>query len=831
METIVDLFKNAAVRTPTATALAISPGFRQQRWSYLHLWETAGKTAALLQERGLEKGDRAIIWAPNMPEWVIAFVGCLRAGVTAVPLDARSSADFVERVFEQTEAKLVFLSRHAPLSPEDMSAPSICLEELEDLVEGVHANGHEPPIGRGDIAEIIFTSGTTGDPKGVILTHGNILSNVLATSEVVPLKPSNRLLSLMPLSHMMEQTAGLLVPIHNGARVVYPVSRQPTVIFKTLRTNQITNVVLVPQALQLFMNAIEREVKAQGKEKQWQLLQRLASALPMAARRLLFRPIHRQMGGRIQFFTSGGSYLEPELAEKWAVLGIPILQGYGTTEASPIITTNSLNKRRSASVGRALPGQEVRIAADGEVLTRGPNVTQGYWRNPEATTAVFSEDGWYKTGDLGILDDQGFLYLKGRKKDLIVLANGQNVYPEDIESALNRQPEVRDSAVVGLDKDGGDVEVHAVLLVEDGREASAIVHSANMRLADHQQIRGFTVWPEEDFPRSHTLKVKKPKLLEYLLRQAQKREEQPVTVATGAVAAPQSDFQRVVASTCSVPVGDLTPEKTLDMDLGLDSLGRVELLSAIEQQLGAYVDDEKVGPATTLGELEAMVQAGGKEQRVPFPSWGRHLWCRVLRAFLHYALIFPILRILYSVKVYGREHLKGLESPVLFASNHNAMLDSPLTLMTLPMTLPFKWRRRLCPAAEADVVFGPRLKGMVNVLLGNAFPFAREGAVRSSLENLGKLLDMGWSILIYPEGDRFLGEMDEFKAGTGLIAVGSLTPVIPVRVKLLKGTIFDNGSLLSRGKVEIHFGQPLTFSRGTSPVDATRRLEEAVRAL
>ena len=827
METIVDLLKNAAERYGTATALAITPGFRQQRWSYLHLWETAGKTAALLQERGLEKGDRAIIWAPNLPEWVAAFFGCMRAGVTAVPLDARSAPDFVARVLEQTEPKLAFLSRHTSVGPEGMSVPSIPLEELEDLVADIPANGNGPPIARGDIAEVMFTSGTTGDPKGVILTHGNILSNVLGASEMVPVKPSYRLLSLMPLSHMMEQTGGLLVPLYNGAMVVYPVSRQPTVIFKTLRTNQITNIVLVPQVLQLFMNGIEREVKVQGKEKQWQLLQRLASALPMAARRLLFRPIHRQMGGRVKFFMSGGAYLEPELAEKWAALGIPVLQGYGATEASPVITTNNFHERRPASVGRALPGQEVRIATDSEVLTRGPNVSQGYLRNPEATTAAFSEDGWYKTGDLGFLDDQGFLYLKGRKKDLIVLANGQNVYPEDIETELSRQPGIRDSAVVGLDKDGGDVEVHAVLLVEDGRPASEIVRSANMRLADHQQIRGFTVWPEEDLPRSHTLKVKKPKILEYLLSKAQKWKDQPVAVAPGTVAAPQINLQRVVASTCSVPAEELTPEKNLGMDLGLDSLGRVELLSAIEQQLGAYIDDAKVGPETTLGELEAMVQAGGKELRVPFPSWGRRLWCRVLRAFLQYALVFPILRIFYSVKVYWREHLKGLESPVLFASNHNVLLDSPLTLMTLP----FKWRRRLCPAAEADVVFGPRLKGMINILIGNAFPFAREGAVRSSMENLGKLLDMGWSILIYPEGDHFLGGMEEFKAGTGLIAVGSQTPVVPVRVKLRKGTIFDRGSLLSRGEVEIHFGQPLTFSRLTSPLDATRRLEEAVRAL
>ena len=504
MQTLVDLLKESAERYGGSTALAITPGFRQQRWSYERLWDLSGRVAAFLAQRGLEKGDRAIIWSVNRPEWVAAFFGCMRAGVVAVPLDVRTAPDFVERVVEYTTPKLAFLSRQTPDGPLNGAVPVALLDDLEALVESADSGAGCPEVAADDLAEVMFTSGTTGDPKGVMLTQGNILSNVLGAVGAVPIRPSDRLLSLMPLSHMLEQTGGLLVPLSGGATVVYPVSRQPTVIFKTLRANRVTNVVLVPQALQLFMNGIERQVSARGKDRQWRLLQGVASKLPMAMRRLLFRPVHKQLGGHVRFFMSGGAYLDPELQRKWGTLGIRVMQGYGTTETSPVITTNSLDQQRPGSVGRVLDGQEVRIADDGEVLTRGPNVTRGYWQNEAATQASF-EDGWYKTGDLGFLDDDGFLFLKGRKKDLIVLANGQNVYPEDIETALGKQPGVREGVVLAIPSGDASIEVHAALLLDDGADADEIVRAANAVLADHQRIQGFTVWPEEDLPRTHTL--------------------------------------------------------------------------------------------------------------------------------------------------------------------------------------------------------------------------------------------------------------------------------------------------------------------------------------
>ncbi|MCH8087806.1 MAG: 1-acyl-sn-glycerol-3-phosphate acyltransferase, partial [Chloroflexi bacterium] len=285
--------------------------------------------------------------------------------------------------------------------------------------------------------------------------------------------------------------------------------------------------------------------------------------------------------------------------------------------------------------------------------------------------------------------------------------------------------------------------------------------------------------------------------------------------------------QRILSSVCSIPPEALTPDKSLGLDLNLDSLGRVELLSAIEEELGVYVDEEQLSPATTLHELEVLVQAGGDEQKLPFPAWGRSLWCGVLRALIQNVVLFPLLHIFYKVRVTGRDQLDGLEAPLLFASNHNVKMDNPLIMMALPA----RWRRRLCPAAAADFILGNPLWRFGGPFLGNSFPFSREGAIRPSLEHLGQLLDWGWSVLIYPEGRSNREGMESFKPGTGLVAVESRTLVVPIRVVLHKGSVFDRAGLLSRGDVEIRFGQPIKFRRREDYRVATEQLEAAVRAL
>jgi long-chain acyl-CoA synthetase len=363
-----------------------------------------------------------------------------------------------------------------------------------------------------DLAELVFTSGTTGQPKGVMLSHRNIIANASAAIEVVDIKEQDRALSILPLSHMFEMTIEIAL-LYAGASIVYTRTLTPDTLIKMLAERQVTCMVLVPQALLLFLNAIEREVRRQHKMKQWEMLHRMGSSLPFGARRYLFGAVHKRFGGHFRFFVSGGAYLSPTLASRWENMGFRVIQGYGATECAPVISAPPANDHNLTSVGRPLPGVEVRIAQDGEILVRGPNVALGYWKNPEASEAAF-KDGWYHTGDLGYLDAANNLYLKGRKKNMIVLANGLNVYPEDIENVLQEDPDLKEAIVVGLAEPDGSPQVHAVLLLDDLEKAKNIVQRANKRLASHQQIKSFTVWAEKDFPRTHTLKVKRHEVLD-----------------------------------------------------------------------------------------------------------------------------------------------------------------------------------------------------------------------------------------------------------------------------------------------------------------------------
>ena len=822
--TIVDFLKGAVDRHGPRDALLFKPGFRYQRWSYDRLWHESGQVATLLQQRGLSKGDQVIVWGPNCPQWVLVFFGCMRAGVLAVPLDLRSAPDYVERVISRITPKLAFTSRFTPKGDVELGLPEITFEELESETHGLPEPQHVE-IEPDDLAEIMFTSGTTGDPKGVMLTHRNLTANIEGITQYITCDTSSRLLSILPLSHMYEQMGGLLTVLHFGASVTYPTSRQPTVLARTMRERQITTMLLVPQGLELLMNGIEREVRRQGKGALWDKLLKIAERTPYPLRRRLFGRVHKQFGGKLDFIVSGGAALDPELGRKWELMGVKIVQGYGATEASPVISNHTLAERRPDSVGRPLPNVEVKLSGDGEIMVRGDSISPGYWNSPEQTAAAFDGD-WYRTGDLGYFDDDDFLHIRGRMKDMIVLPSGQNVYPDDIQAVLNRHPNVTDSAVVGLQQ-GSTVEVHAALILDGADDAGPIVAWANDQLAEQQRVRGHTVWPEEDFPRTHTLKIKKPQLIDQLENGVQ-AEASPSPSTSSSPRDGSRELVDVVAEVAVLDAADITPDMTLGDDLNLDSLGRVEMLSAIEADLGVYLDESQVGPETTIRQLEIILEEGANNPPVTqFPEWGMRWWCRVARGFIQRALMFPILKLPYGMKVTGRENLGGLEGPVLFASNHSLGLDNPLIIEAIPN----HWRRRLAIAGAARLWKNP-VFWVMNPLLGNGFPLAQEGAVRPSLENMGKIIDNGWSILIYPEGQLTIGgPIKPFMGGTGLVAVEGRLPVVPLKLHINRLGSPTRFPIFRRGSVEIRFGEPLKFSPGTDYQEATSTIEAAVRSL
>ena len=823
--TVVEFLRGVAERWRGRDALLFKPAFRYQRWSYAQLWQESGQVATMLQRHGLKKGDQAILWGPNCPQWVLAFFGCIRAGVILVPLDVRSAPDYVERVVSRTEPSVAFTSRFTPKGEVDLGVPEITLEELEEAIYGL-PQPEDVEINSDDLVEIVFTSGTTGNPKGVMLTHRNLLANVEGVCQYIKCPPDSRLLSILPLSHMYEQMGGLFIALQYGASVTYPTSRQPTVLSRTMRERRITTLLLVPQGLELLMNGIEREVRRQGKGALWEKLLKVAEKTPFRLRRVLFRRVHKQFGGKLDFIVCGGAALDYELGRKWELLGVKIVQGYGTTEAAPVVSNHTITGRGLDSTGRPLPNVEVKISQEGEILVRGENITPGYWRAPEETAAVFDGD-WYKTGDLGFLDEKGFLHLRGRRKDMIVLPSGQNVFPDDIQAVITKHPKVTDAAVVGLER-GASVEVHVALILEDPEAAQEAVAWTNDQLAEQQRIRGFTVWPDEDFPRTHTLKVKKQIVIDALLGKAQPESASPPNAAGGETGIGQRGLLHIIAELSRRSVEEVTGDSSLGTDLDLDSLGRVELLSAVEAELGVYMDESQLGPETTVRELAALVEQGASNPPVlSFPSWGMRWWCRMARGFLQRSVLFPATWLVYGLKIEGRENLQGIEGPVLFASNHNLGLDNPLIIKSIPQ----RWRRRMAIAGAAELWRNP-VWWTLNPLLGNGFPLAREGAVRPSLENMGRIMDTGWSVLIYPEGELTVGgPIKPFMPGTGLVAVEGRIPVVPLRLRIDRVGTPAKFPILRRGRVEVRLGAPLRFTAATDYAEATEAIEEAIKAL
>jgi long-chain acyl-CoA synthetase len=447
----------------------------------------------------------------------------MRAGLVLVPLDLRMSRDAIEGIVAASGARRLLLGGgHDGGNPADVGL-------AEFPTTDVAATAAEPDqtfpadweaqldawprAATSDLFELIFTSGTTGTPKGVMLAHDNVLASIDTFHRIIP-PLEHRIVSLLPLSHLLEQAVGLFYAIDVGASVLYVRSRNPRVIFEALRAHRVTSMIVVPQVLDLFWSAIEREVDKAGRRGIFDRLRAIARRLPLGLRRLVFRSVHRQLGGEFRLFVSAGAFLPPALQQGWEDLGVIVLQGYGATETGTGSCT-TLQDHGLGTVGRPPPGIHMRIADDGEVQFQGPTLFKGYWQSPDKTAEAFTDDGWYRTGDIGHLDAAGRLILSGRKKDIIVLPNGFNVYPEDLENAL-RVAGIRDSVV--LETKPGRIE--AIVLGPVGTDPMApseatrtsideAVRAANAVLGPNQRIAGWRLWPEADFPRTHTLKVRR----------------------------------------------------------------------------------------------------------------------------------------------------------------------------------------------------------------------------------------------------------------------------------------------------------------------------------
>jgi long-chain acyl-CoA synthetase len=541
LDSLLDIIDQGERRYGERFAFGIrNDGGSTDHWTYRELNRRSRIIAWRLRALGLQPGDRLLVWTPSSPAVPAVYFGAMRAGVTIVPLDLRMSSGAIERIVARADARHLILGtgRDTP-DPADACLehfPASVAEALAAEPDATFPANWEAQVnswrrpGREDLAEIVFTSGTTGEPKGVLLTHGNLIGTLEAAHNLLP-EQEHRAVSLLPLSHLLEQVATVYYAMSVGAHVLYIRSRNPRVIFEAIRDHRTTTLVLVPQIVDLFWSAIETEVARQGKLRTFNRLRRVARRLPYPVRRRLFARVHRQFGGSLNLIVSAAAFLPPSLQQAWEDIGVVVMQGYGATECGVSSATNQRD-HGLGTVGRTIPPVQVKLADDGEILVAGPTLFSGYWRDPGTSAAVFTPDGWYRTGDIGRHDASGHLILMGRKKDIIVLPNGLNVYPEDVENAL-RTAGIRDAVVV--EPRPGRIEAvvlapGAPMLPQPGEpadatrapeigdpvrvraEIEAVVRAANRTLAVHQRVVAWRLWPDADFPRTHTFKVQRDRV-------------------------------------------------------------------------------------------------------------------------------------------------------------------------------------------------------------------------------------------------------------------------------------------------------------------------------
>src|SRR5262245_20493150 len=695
-----------------------------------------------------------------------AFFGCLLRGAVAVPLDEQSAPDFVDRAGRQVEAALFLLGEEQERRFKDRR-PVLRFDQLVEIVQRHSAAPYlDERIGADDLAEIIFTSGTTAEPKGVCLTHRNLLANITPLETEIdkylkferPFHPI-RFLCLLPLSHVFGQFMGMFVPRLLFGEVFFSHSLNPSEIIATIKRERISVVAAVPRQLETLREKLERDYASRGELERFRRRFASADGKHFLRRWLIFRDVHRLFGWKFWSFVSGGATLDEETETFWRRLGFAVVQGYGMTETASLVTVSHPFKVKHGSIGKALPGQELKLDSTGEILVRGANVSEGYWRGADRTEA--GAEGWLRTGDVGEIDAEGNIFFKGRKKDVIVTAAGLNIYPDDLEAALNRQPGVKASCVVGVEGPRGPEPMAALILRNENVDAAEVVRRANAQLNQSQQIRRWFIWPEADFPRTPTRKVRKPIVKEAASARTFGAPDAALRSNR------ESSLIELIASISGDPsMMSLRPaaKANLSVDLKLDSLGRVQLLGALEDRYQIELDEAALTPETTLGDLERMIHEGRRidgAAEYPYPKWSLRWPINRLRSLAFYLLVAPFVCVMAPPRVLGKERLRDLRGPVLFIANHISMVDPGMILFALP----FRFRHRLAIAMggerlrglrrglEGENWFGrmlDRVKYLLVVIVFNVFALPQKSGFRRGFSFAGEAVDRGYSALVFP---------------------------------------------------------------------------------
>lgn len=781
-------------------AIVAPRGVRRRRTTYAELAKLSRRFGAELEKRGISKGDRVLIWGENGPEWVAVFFGCILRGVLAVPLDLASTVEFVQRVEREVAPKLIVNGRF--FADFDSEVTRQTAGAIDDLAES-------------DPLQIVFTSGTTGDPKGVVHTHKNVLASLEPIESEMQkyLKYERffhpiRFLHTLPLSHVFGQFMGLWIPPLLAAEVHYEPRLVAAEIVGRIHSERISVLVSVPRVLDLLQTyALDRIPD---------LASRIAAALSMKAlaRWWHFRDVHRLFGLKFWAFVCGGASLSPAVEQFWASLGFVVVQGYGMTETTALVSLNHPFHPSQGTIGQVLPGREVRLSDEGEVLVRGDTISNATWHNGKLQKQA-SE--WLSTGDLAEFDESGNLRFRGRKKDVIVTSSGLNIYPDDLEAALASQPGIKDASVIESNTDHGP-EPLAALIPTPGADPNNAIAAANHELADYQQIRHWLVWPEPDFPRTSTGKV--------LRREIARR------IASGEVAA--------------------SPDGA-NGELNLDSLGRVQLQARLEQQYGVSLDDTALQQVKTEEDVRKLVSQASApsvpqarersgQQISPqhiYPRWPWNPVMHVIRVAFFEAAAMSLVRFLAKPRRQN-EVEQWPSGPMLIVANHITSYDAAFVLYALPRRI----RDRVAVAMSGEMILdfrSMRNQGnwFLNLLapaayllitaLFNVFPLPQLSGFRRSFRHAGEAMDRGYNVLVFPEGRRSDDETPQrFKSGAGLLWKELGAPALPVRIRGL-GELKATGERWFRsGRITVSVGDVLALDHTKTPEELTEILRRGV---
>jgi long-chain acyl-CoA synthetase len=842
------------VRFGGEVAVVQTRGYRREKLTYVELYARVLSWRNALARSGIVPGDRVLLWGANSAEWVACFWGILLRGGVVVPMDAAATAEFVQRVIKDAGVKFILRDRQQMELPE--APPSLIINDFQDVVASPEPDTDADPgdeSTRSTIAEILYTSGTTAEPRGVVLTHGNFLANLEPVERGIeeyrkyeswfhPL----RFVTLVPLSHVFGQFMALFVPPLLKAAVAFEPSSNPAEIIRTIKQERATALIAVPRMLDLLHAGIEREFEGQGKSQWLNSSLENAKGKKFLKRMWMFRRIHRRFGWKFWAFISGGAALSKEAEDFFKRVGYAVVQGYGMTETASLISLNHPFRATEGSVGKILPGREFKLAEDGEILVRGENVSSGYWEQGAVRSA--GQGGWLRTGDLGELDAEGNLRFRGRKKNVIVTPAGLNVYPEDLEAALRKQPGVADCVVIPIEC-SGNAEPCAALLMKDFNRvvAGAAIEKANASLAEYQRMRTWIVWPELDFPRTPT---GKPRLSVISSRATQILDGRQVgsPEKVGADFSPTSSARGTIDGLIQrFRRGGSQAGSHLEEQLNLSSLDRVELLNALEEKFHVELNETAFADAKTVADVERVLQQPvARRSEYTYPRWTQRDPVRWLRLAVYYALVWPASQILGHPRIVGRENLRGLRGPILIVSNHiTRRADIGLILAALPT----RFRHRLAIAMGGETLqemrnpprdwffarrWAYQLGYWLATLLFNLFPLPQLSGFRESFRFAGESVDRGYSVLVFPEGEvnnSEDGRMAPFQSGIGLLAENLGIPIVPMRLDGVWQMKREHRRLSRLGEITIRIDKPISFPPDTTPAEIASRLQSVVLSL